>query len=114
MNPLPTPSTVQRQTFVPGQLDAHGNVRDTWAAPVSVPVHGWAPPRADEEPAEAGRDAVVRDLDVYAPPGTVVAPRDRMAVAGVLYDVVGWAEDFTHGPWQWAAGIRIHLTRVEG
>jgi hypothetical protein len=111
---LPTPYVVQRLAYVAGAVDAHGNDIDSWADPVDVAVHGWVPPAADEEPAEAGRSPVLRDLDAYAPAGTVVAPKDRMTVDGVLYDVVGHVEDFTHGPWQWAAGVRINLKRVEG
>lgn len=111
---LPTPYTVTRAPYQPGAVDAHGNVADTWGAPVSVQVHGWAPPKADAEPGDPARSAVVRDLDLYAPPGTTGAPRDRWTVDGVVYEQVGHVEDYTRGPWQWAAGVRINLKRVEG
>lgn len=111
---LPTPYTVQRLPFDPGATDAHGNPVDGWGSPVDVPVHGWAPPSADTVPSDPNRDAVIRDLDLYAPAGTTGGPRDRWVVDGVEYDQVGHVEDYTKGPWQWAAGVRINLKRAEG
>lgn len=111
---LPTPYTVQLESWTGGGFDSHGNPVDTWAPPVGVPVHGWATPGSDTETAAGYRTAVERDLDVYAPAGTVVGPRDRMTVDGLRYEVVGYVEDYTHGPWQWPAGVRINLRRVEG
>lgn len=110
----PTPYTVTRASFTPGTTDAHGNATDTWATAASVAVHGWAPASADKEPFESGRSPVVRDLDLYAPSGTVSAPRDRWTVDGTPYESVGHEEDYTHGPFGWAAGVRINLLRVEG
>lgn len=110
----PTPHAVTRAPFAPGATDAHGNAIDAWATAVAVAVHGWAPASADKEPFEAGRNPVVRDLDLYAPTGTVSAPRDRWTVDGTLYESVGHEEDFTHGPFGWVAGVRINLLRVEG
>ncbi len=109
----PTPYTVLREAWAPS-TDAHGNESDGWAAAVSVAVHGWSPPSADAEPFEPGRSPVVRDLDLYAPAGTAGGPRDRWTVDGVVYDAVGYPEDFTRGPWQWAAGVRVSLKRPEG
>lgn len=111
---LPTPYTVTREPFQPGTTDAHNNPVDAWGAPVTVEVHGWAPPSQDKEPGDDNRSAVERDLDVYAPAGTAGAPRDRWTVDGVQYRQVGHVEDYTKGPWQWAAGARINLVRVEG
>lgn len=111
---LPTPYWVTRAPFVPGVTDAHGNPADTWGTPVTVPVHGWAPPSADTVPGDDNRHAVIRDLDLYAPSGTVGAPRDRWVLDGVTYEQVGHPEDYTRGPWEWAAGVRVNLKRVEG
>jgi len=111
---LPTPYTVAHERRVLGTRDAHGNARETWLPPVGILVHGWAPPSADGEPFESGRSPVVRDLDLYAPTGTVTASKDRITVDGVVYTVVGHPEDYSRGPWQWAAGVRINLKRVEG
>ena len=114
MSTIPAPYTVTRAPFLPGATDAHGNPVDSWGTPVSVAVHAWAPPSADTEPGDPGRSAVVRDLDLYAPAGTTGKDRDRWVVDGVTYEQVGYPEDYTKGPWQWAAGVRINLQRVEG
>lgn len=111
---LPTPYAIQHEAYLAGAEDAHGNPVVGYAPAVDVLVHGWAPPSGNTEPFEAGRNAVLRDLDIYAPAGTVMAPRDRVTVAGVVHEVVGYVEDFTTGPWQWAAGVRISAKRVEG
>lgn len=111
---LPTPYTVGHEAHLAGEADAHGNPVDGYAPAVDLLVHGWAPPSGSTEPFEAGRNAVIRDLDVYAPAGTVVGPQDRITVQGIVYEVVGYVEDFTTGPWQWAAGVRINCKRAEG
>lgn len=111
---FPTPYTVTRSALIEGAEDAHGNPVESWGSPVSVPVHGWAPPSADSTPIASGRDPVIRDLDLYAPVGTTGQPRDRWTVDGVVYEQVGYIEDYTRGPWQWAAGLRINLKRWEG
>lgn len=112
---LPTPYTVGLERFVPGATNAHGAPRDEWLPAVDLLVHGWAPPGSDKEPFEAGRTPVIRDLDVYAPAGTVVASKDKVTLPGVgVFKVVGHEEDYTKGPWQWAAGVRVNLLRVEG
>ena len=114
MSTLPTPYTVTRAAFTPGATDAHGNPVDSWDTPVTVAVHGWVPPSADTDPGDPARSAVVRDLDLYAPAGTTGGPRDHWVVDGVTYEQVGHPEDYTKGPWQWAAGVRVNLKRVEG
>ena len=111
---IPTPYTVTRAVYTPGAADAHNNVTDAWADAIPVLVHGWAPGSGDKEPAEPGRTAVVRDLDLYAPAGTVSAPRDRWTVDGTPYESVGHEEDYTHSPFGWDAGVRVNLIRVEG
>lgn len=111
---LPTPYAVTRAPYAPGTVNAHGNPVDGWGEPVEVPVHGWAPPSADIETSDSARSAVERDLDLYAPAGTTGAPKDRWAIDGTTYVQVGHVEDYTKGPWQWAAGVRINLKRMEG
>lgn len=112
---IPTPHTVTREPFTPGSVNAHGKPVDAWGSPVSVLVHGWAPPSADTEPSEANRSPVLRDLDLYAPAGTAGSPKDRWTVGGTAYLQVGHVEDFTNGPWQnEVAGVRINLKRAEG
>ena len=94
--------------------DPYGDPVESWGAPVDVPVYGWVSPSADGAPFEQSRGAIVRDLDLYAPPETPSAPRDRWLICGTLYEQVGHAEDFTRGPFRFTAGLRINLKRVEG
>ena len=115
MSTIPAPHAVTRAAFTPGSADAHGNPIPAWGTPASVSVHAFVPPGADTEPDDPARSAVVRDLDLYAPAGTVGLPQDRWVVGGVTYEQVGYPEDFTHGPWATNfAGVRINLKRVEG
>jgi len=111
---LPTPYTVTHAAHTPGSTDDHGNPVDAWADPESVQVHGWAPPSADTATNDDNRNAIVRDLDLYAPAGTTSGPRDLWVIDGTPYTQVGHVEDYTKGPWQWAAGVRVNLKRVEG
>jgi hypothetical protein len=111
---LPTPYTVQREPFQAGAQDPLGNPVKAWGPPEPVLVHGWGPPSPDSRSGEPARDDVERDLDIYAPAGTPGGPRDRWTLDGVPYEQVGYDEDFTRGPWQWAAGVRISVLRSEG
>lgn len=111
---LPLPYIVTRASLIEGSVDAHGNPVESWGASVTVAVHAWAPPSADSAPITAGRDPVIRDLDLYAPAGTTGQPRDRWTVNGVAYEQIGHPEDYAYGPWQWQAGVRINLKRWEG
>lgn len=112
---LPTPYTVQHEVYESDAEDSRGNAIDRWLPPVALEVHGWATPASDQETFEPGRNAVERDLDLYAPGGTSASPRDRITIPGEgLFQVVGRHQDFTKGPWQWNAGVRINLKRTEG
>lgn len=105
--------TIYRQVWAAGAPDAHNNPVDAWSDPIPMLVFGWGPPSADTENT-AGRSEVIRDLDVYAPVGTVVAPKDLILVGGITYEVLGWPEDFTNGPFAFEPGVRINLNRSEG
>lgn len=113
MAAFPTPWTVTLHARSTGARDSHGNPVETWASPgAGEPVYGWAPPSPDGQPFEPNRTPVVRDLDVYTP-ATAAKPKDRMTVDGVLYSVVGYPEDFNHGPFGFAPGYRVSLLRIE-
>lgn len=106
--------TVYRSAFTgPGSDDAHGNSADSWGSDAAI--HGCMfAPGSDQEPFEAGRNAVVSTPTLYAPAGTVAGPRDRITVRGKAYEVVGYP-----GDWRWpvdnrGAGVVIALRRVEG
>lgn len=110
---FPTPWSVTLHARSLGAKDSHGNPRETWADPgVAEPAYGWCPPSADSQPFETNRTAVVCDLDVYMPISAAV-PKDRMTVDGVVYEVIGYPEDFNHGPFGFAPGVRVNLKRVK-
>lgn len=111
---FPTPYTVQREPFTPGATNSLGDPVDAWGDPLDVLVHGWGPPNPDEMPPAEARDLVVRDMDLYVPPGTEGEPRDRWTLDGVVYDQVGHVQDYGRGPFGWDAGCRIRLVRAEG
>lgn len=111
----PTPFTVTRHVFTPSTTGGYDGVGTWKTTGVSVKVHGWGPPTsAGTSPFEQQRSPVIRDLDLYAPPGTPGKPEDRWVVDGDTYKQVGHVEDFTHGPFGFQAGVRINLLRVEG
>jgi hypothetical protein len=123
---FPTPYTATRYPYAAGETDALGNAIDSWGEAQSIPVYGWAPPSADQMPSEQNRSAVVRDMDLLAPASVESTPRDHWVLPGIpptdcpqhpgaaCFEQVGYAEDFTHGPFGWDAGLRINLKRVEG
>lgn len=113
MATFPTPWTITLHARSLGTKDFHGNPKETWADPgISEDAYGWAPPSPDGQPFEPNRVPVVRDLDVYMP-ASAARPKDRMMVDGALYSVIGYPEDFNHGPFGFAPGVRVSLLRIE-
>jgi len=64
-----------------------------------------------------GHDRTEVSVKLYVPPEFSPAPGDLIDLpsgpAG-QYEVVGYPEDYTTGPFRWAAGWRLNLKRVEG
>lgn len=110
----PTPWSVVVLPYVAGPPDSHGNVTEGWADPITCSVYGWAPPAPSDEPEESGRAAVVSEVQVYAPPHVQVSPRDRVLLLGKTWEVVGYPNDYTHGPFGWQPGIVFVVRLVEG
>jgi hypothetical protein len=110
---FPTPHTVGVMRYLTGAEDEYGNDVESWADPEPVRVHGWGPAGTEED--NEGRTRVVADLQLMAPAGFTVDPQDRVEVDGVVYEVEGKVEDYTHGPFGFAgAGVRVNLNRVTG
>lgn len=109
---FPSPYSVDLLVRTTGPEDAHGNATTTYAEPQRVQVIGWAPATADQQPADDTRQAVVRDLDLYAESFSG-RPLDRVLVGGVLYEQVGHPEDWRFGPFGFTPGVVVHLKRVE-
>ncbi len=94
-------------------VDAHNNPVAEWAEPVSFPVVGWSSP-SSSEPKLAGHDRVTVDVELLAPDGFPAGPHDRVVLDGNTFEVVGYPEDYTHGPF-WDPGmVVVNLRRVEG
>lgn len=100
-----------------GAVDRYNNPTDSWLSAVNITVYSIAP-TSSVEPFEAGRNAVITGLQVLAPIGTVVGRKDRVVVDGEDYTVEGEIADWSKSPFNTgvltAAGIEIHLKRVEG
>lgn len=110
-----TPHSVTVHRYTLGDADAHGNPVESWVPDATAtPVHAVAP-GASLDAIQSGRDVSEVLWTVYAPAGTAVGPRDRIAWLGEVYHVNGEPRDFTHGPWvNPAAGVVIELRRTEG
>lgn len=117
MSIYPTPWTVEVLPRESDGEDPYGDTVYVYGDPVSERVYGWAPPgmstMSDGTVFDASRDGIVRDLDIYVPPGFECGPRDRVVVDGLTYDVVSHVQDFTHGPFGFAPGGVLPLKRVE-
>lgn len=109
---LTTSHTVRHMPLEKYTEDSWGTKHSVWADPVEVEVFGWSPPSPDTEIRDIGT-GVRRDLDLYAPTG-FARPGDHVVIEGETYEVIGYPEDFTHGPFGFPAGYRINLQRVEG
>lgn len=109
---FPSPYSVDWQARVVGPPDAHGTTTFTYADPISVPVHGWAPPSPDQQPDQSDRAPVVIALHLTADdfPG---GPKDRVTVGGQMFEQIGYPEDFRNGPFGFTPGVRVSLRRVE-
>lgn len=108
---FPTPWVALHHPYIAGATDAHGNETEAWeVAAVSVPVYGWATPGSDTE-INVRRTLVERDLDLYSPTNPF-GPKDRVMLGGQMFEVVGYAEDYNHGPFGFTPGYRINLNRA--
>src|SRR5699024_6296579 len=110
---FPTPYTVQTQLRVLGEPNKYGERDETWDPPVTQKVYGWAPPGVEDEIFSANRDALVQDLDVYAPSELTALPDDRMIIAGGTCRVLGGARDFDNSPSGFKPGRVIRVKRVK-
>lgn len=96
------------------QRDSHG-LRDAWASPGAVTVDGWAPTRNDQ-PIEGNRRPIETEREVYPLDASGAGgPRARWTFPDGVFEQIGHADDYGHGPW-WAGGAAfvVYLRRVEG
>lgn len=111
---FPTPYTVGWHHADPDATDAHGNPTTAYTPPLDedgteVAVIGWAPVAMTE----SGTTRVEADLDLFVPPETQSGPNDVVDLPDGPYEVVGWVEDYTKGPFGFTPGMVVKLRRVQ-
>lgn len=115
---FPTPFTVGHHTYSSTTEDDYGREGITFtpardADGVEKAVYGWANPTGTE-PKLAGHDRVVVEMELYSPPAFNPGPHDLIDLPGGQFEVIGYPEDYTHGPFGFQPGYVINLRRVEG
>lgn len=79
-----------------------------------VSVIGWSEP-SSTEPAVAGHDRVIVDLELLIPPDMQIGPYDLVDIPDLgQFQVIGQPEDLNHGPFLFTPGFRVNLRKVSG
>lgn len=122
---IPTPYTVQHYARTTDGVDAHNNPVVEWQPALDEPgterpVAGWST-AGSAEPAVAGHDRVVVDVELLVPKGFPARALDRIRLTEYpegLYEIVGDPKDFTHSPFPGPLGrgwgYTLMLRRVDG
>jgi hypothetical protein len=99
--------------FQSGEPDAHGNISEGYADPVTLGGFGFDP-GSSSEPREPGTDRVIVEPTLYGPFDVPFGPRDQVIVRGKTYEVEGepraWRHMFTNRKF----GSVTSLRRVDG
>lgn len=100
------------------QLDEYNEIVSAYvpargATGTPCQVYGWSTPLSTE-PAVAGHDRVVVDVQLMVPPGFPAGPYDVIDLPDGEYQVIGQPEDFNHGPFGWQPGTVLNLRKVTG
>lgn len=111
---FPLPFKAWLRAYAGSTEDDLGNLTDEWATAVEEPAIWWTPSSvATSEQKMAGHDRIVVDLVLVVDSATVVGPRDHAVIEGREFEVIGYPEDFDHGPW-WRPGLQpVNLRRIE-
>lgn len=108
--------TCQREAWLDGAEDAHGNSVPAWASPSSVACNWWPPDAQDasSEPllAPTGGDRVLCDLVLVVSSSQSVDHRDRFVVGGRRFEVFGLPKDYNNGPWLSPGLLIVQLKAV--
>lgn len=113
--------TVGHHVWSAGTENANGNTTDVYtpakgSAGTQVKVYGWSTP-VTSEPRIAGHDRTIVEVEMLAPPGFVVSPRDLIDLPqgpSGQFEVIGYDEDYNNGPFGWHPGTVVNLRRVDG
>lgn len=109
---FPLKWTAGHRVYSETDQDAHGNLIPTWAAPVDVPAMWWSP--SSTEPILAGHNRVQVDVVLVVDSTRVVSPHDRMVLGADVYEVIGFPEDYDHGPYSVPGRKPVNLRRWDG
>lgn len=118
---FPLAHTVGLHVWSAGGDDGHGNAADVYTPPLDEDgtehsVIGWAVP-ASSEPALAGHDRVVVDVELLTPPGFPARAHDVIDLpygpAG-QFEVLGEVGGTEGNPFPWVPGGTLNLRRVDG
>jgi hypothetical protein len=95
-------------------VNGRGRPVESWADPVEQGVYGWSMPDS-KEPKFVGPNRVTVTLELLVPESFQVGPYDKVIVPryGEL-DVLGFAEDYNNGPFDWRPGFVVNLGRTDG
>lgn len=110
---------VYTKAFSEGAANGKGQPVKTWAAPVTQYVIGIGPEKT-AEPIVPGYTRVTLSRRLYVPESFVCGPHDKVVIPAtrnlpdVEYDVIGYAEDYCDGPFNFRPGLVVNLYRVEG
>lgn len=110
----PTPYTVYWHTFSVGAVDARNNPTTVYTPALdetgsAVAVMGWAPTQT----AEPNEVRVQADLDLFVPPTVSGGPGDVVDLPDGAFEVVGWPEDWSNGPFGFRPGKVVKLKRTQ-
>ncbi|KIA63004.1 hypothetical protein [Nocardia vulneris] len=109
---IPLPFTIGHRAYSGSGEDAHGNEIGSHAAAVDIQAFYYSP--SSTEPAVAGHDRVVVDMVAVVDSDEQIGPHDLLVIDGEEFDVIGFPEDYDHGPW-WKPGRKpVNLQRVDG
>lgn len=110
---FPTPHTVSVSSRDSTLFDDHGVPVESWTTPVEHNVCAVYV-TSSAEPFTAGHERVIVDARIIAPTDFPAGPHDRIHWNDQVFEVIGWAEDYTSGPW-WNPGVKLwNLRRLEG
>ena len=80
----------------------------------SYKVFGWSVP-SSREPAVAGHDRLVVDVQLLAPPDFPAGPYDLIDIPDLgQFQVIGLAEKNDANPFGWNPGMTVNLRKVSG
>ena len=99
-----------------GAPDAYNITQPSYDPPLDsvgtlIPVYGWAVPQT-VEPLMAGHDRVIVDVQLLAPPEAPIGPYDWVDLPDGQYEVIGGADDYTHGPFGSPGGLVFNMRKV--